>query len=158
MTEMWRKNQPQKETEKQRPVVVGYARVSAPKQKEDLERQKEKLLAYAQTQNVHLYKIFWDIGSGMNEERKGLQRMLKTITTQDIDGIVCTYSDRLARFGTTLMSHYCKTFGTKIISLSTPLEQTVETQLVDDVLALVTSFAGKLHRQRRKKKKKEVMR
>ena len=59
MTEMWRKNQPQKETEKQRPVVVGYARVSAPKQKEDLERQKEKLLAYAQTQNVHLYKIFW---------------------------------------------------------------------------------------------------
>ena len=31
MTEMWRKNQPQKETEKQRPVVVGYARVSAPK-------------------------------------------------------------------------------------------------------------------------------
>ena len=150
LNEIRRKTHQQEERKEHKPIVVGYARVSATKQKEDLKRQKEELVQYAQKNDLHLLKIFSDIGSGMNEERKGLQRMLGTIATQNIEGILCTYTDRIARFGTILISHYCKTFGTVIIPLHTPLGQTVEGQLVDDLLALVTSFAGKLHRQRRK--------
>ncbi len=56
--------------------MVGYARVSAAKQKQDLERQKEEIMHYAKRTRIHLQKIFADIGSGMNEERKGLQQML----------------------------------------------------------------------------------
>lgn len=153
LNEIRRKVCQQEERKEHRPVVVGYARVSATKQKEDLKRQKEELVQYAQEHDLHLLKLFSDIGSGMNEERKGLQRMLHTIATKNIEGILCTYADRIARFGTTLISHYCETFGTTIIPVYTPLGQTVEAQLVDDVLALVTSFAGKLHRQRRKKQR-----
>jgi len=43
---------------------------------------------------------------------------------------------------------YCKTFETRIISIHQQYPSFHEDKLVEDMIALVTSFAGKLHRQR----------
>jgi len=87
----------------------------------------------------------------MNEQRKGLQKLLKEVATAHPFAIICTYEDRLARFGTKVIKHYCQTFSTNIIAIHRRLQTTKEEKLVEDMIALITSFAGRLHRQRRGK-------
>ena len=76
--------------------------------------------------------------------------MLKDLPVFQLDIIVCSYEDRLARFGTTLIQTICEIFGTKLISVKKQDQQaSLNDQLVTDVIAVITSFAGKIHRRRR---------
>jgi len=129
--------------------VVIYARVSAIKQKEDLQRQIQTLTAYAQTRGWEVKKVYKDIGSGINDQRKHLLKMITDLPTLQPTRILCTYKDRIARFGTVVVEEVCKLFGTTIL----PTEaQTNEEQddLVQAILAILYSFSGKLYRRRRK--------
>lgn len=93
---------------------------------------------------------FKDIASGLNDKLNGLLRLLQALPVLQPDYLVCSYSDRLSRFGTKIIEHYCATFGTKNLYIEEhTLPNDLEKQLVCDVLAVLTSFAGKLHRSRR---------
>ncbi len=140
-----------KNEKKRKRVVLRYVRVSATKQKKELVNQRQKIESYAEERGWQLKKIFADIASGMNDQRKGLQRLLNAIATQQPYAVVCTYEDRVARFGTRVIKHYYQTFNTKLVAIHQPLNQSTEGKLVEDMIALVTSFAGRLHRQRRGK-------
>jgi putative resolvase len=76
-----------------------YARVSGVKQKEDFARQvaflREKAL-----QDGLSPKVYADIGSGLNDERPNMLRLLRDGLTHRFDRVYLTYMDRLARFGT----------------------------------------------------------
>ncbi|MHA2404966.1 MAG: IS607 family transposase, partial [Candidatus Kariarchaeaceae archaeon] len=66
--------------------------------------------------------------------------------------IVSSYNDRLTRFGTKLLETICSLFSTQIVITHQDKQQSsLQEQLVEDVLAVLTSFAGKLHRSRRGK-------
>ena len=88
------------EGETKKRIVLGYARVSATKQKKELLRQQEQLRAFAYHQGWQLKKVFTDITSGMNEQRKGLHRLLNEVVIIHPFAILCTYEDRTARFET----------------------------------------------------------
>ena len=45
------------------------------------------------------HKIIKDIGSGLNMKRKGLKEIIEKAINGEIDELVITYKDRLARFG-----------------------------------------------------------
>ena len=136
----------------ERPQVVTYARVSGSKQREDLKRQQEQLKKYVKTHKWHLVNQYQDIGSGLNDNRQGLIRLIKELPIIQPTMVVCSYHDRLARFGLTLLQTICAIFGTKIIvTHESAQKKSMEEQLVKDVLAILTSFAGKLHRARRGK-------
>ena len=135
----------------QKKIVFGYARVSAAKQRKELQKQKELVQKFAKQQGWTMEKMFSDIASRMNEQRKGLQILLNEVATTHPFAIICTYEDRLARFGTKVIKHYCQTFSTNIIAMHRQLQTTKEEKLVEDMIALITSFAGRLHRQRRGK-------
>ena len=139
------------EGRKQKKIVIGYARVSAAKQRKELQNQKEQLQKFVKQQGWKMGKMFADIASGMNEQRKGLQNLLNEVATTHPFAVICTYEDRLARFGTKVIKHYCQTFSTNIIAMHKQLQTTKEEKLIEDMIALVTSFAGRLHRQRRGK-------
>ena len=62
-----------KVTEKQDKVTVVYARCSTAKQKENLDRQKERLMRHAESQG-YKYIVIDEIASGINEKRKGLHK------------------------------------------------------------------------------------
>ncbi len=132
-------------------VVLGYARVSGAKQKKELVTQQAHLRTFAKQQGWKVGKIFTDIASGMNDQEKGLHSLLKAVATTHPYAVICTYEDRIARFGTKVINQFCQTFETKVISLYRPKEQAAKSKLVEDMIALVTSFAGRLHRQRRGK-------
>ena len=132
--------------------VVTYARVSGSKQREDLKRQQEHLKTYIKKHRWKLVNQYQDIGSGLNDNRKGLIRLIKELPVIQPSMIVCSYQDRLTRFGLTLLQTICTIFHTKIVTIhESSQKQSLEEQLVNDVLAMLTSFAGKLHRARRGK-------
>ncbi|MDK2784075.1 MAG: hypothetical protein PWQ32_1664 [Thermococcaceae archaeon] len=136
--------------------VVIYARVSSRDQKEDLERQVEYLKNYCSTKGYKVAKILTDISSGLNENRKGLKQLFKLVESGEITKVVITYKDRLTRFGFKYLEQYFNSHGVEIEVIFDNEEKTPEKELVEDLLAIVTSFAGKLYGARSHKKKRLV--
>jgi putative resolvase len=132
--------------------VVTYARVSSNKQKSDLYRQIDHLEAYVEQQGWEIVKQYSDIGSGLNDQRRGLIKLIQELPILQPTMIVSSYHDRLTRFGTKLLETICSLFSTQIVITHQEKQQlSLQEQLVEDVLAVLTSFAGKLHRSRRGK-------
>ena len=102
-----------KEVNKETKAVI-YGRVSSSRQKEDLERQIQSLKDYAKKMKWKISKIYKDIGSGLNDQRKGLLKLITDLPKKQPNYVLCTYKDRIARFGTNLLEEFCKIYDTKI--------------------------------------------
>lgn len=68
--------------------IALYARVSSADQKNDLERQMERLKVYAAAQGYHVTRQMPEIGSGLNDRRP---KFLKLLTDPTIGIIVIEY-------------------------------------------------------------------
>jgi predicted site-specific integrase-resolvase len=139
-----------RDTGKHLSTAISYARVSSSKQKDDLARQESHLEGYIHEQGWQLVKRYRDTGSGLNGKRKGLLTLLRDLPVIQPDYLVCSYGDRLSRFGTEVIHATCRLFDTEIIiTQDNNVHASIDDQLVKDVIALITSFAGKLYRRRR---------
>ncbi len=65
-------------------------------------------------QKVINSRLFHDIGSGINYNKKGLNQLINMITNLEVDKIVVLYKDRLIRFGYELIENLCNKYGTTI--------------------------------------------
>ena len=129
-----------------------YARVSSTDQKEDLERQVNYLTNYATAKGYKVVEVLKDIASGLNTGRKGLLRLFKLVEGRSVDVVLITYKDRLTRFGFEYIEEFFSTVGVKIEVVFG--EEPKDTQeLVEDLISIVTSFAGKIYGMRSHKKK-----
>ena len=135
--------------EKETKVAI-YGRVSSGKQREDLSRQIDILKKYASDNNWKVYRVYSDIGSGLNDNRKNLLKLVSDLATSGIKYIICTYRDRMARFGNLLLDEFCKIFDIEIIEVQSKIESNEES-LVQSIIAILYSFSGKLYRSRRGK-------
>ena len=132
-----------------------YARVSSneQKQKGDLERQinfvKENL-----DEEFFIVDTFSDVGSGLNDQRKGLHKLMKLAKKNEITDVAIRYKDRLTRFGYGYLEEYFNSHGVTIHVLDKEEEtKTVQEELADDLISIITSFSGKLYGLRSKKHK-----
>jgi putative resolvase len=127
--------------------VAIYCRVSSHEQKKkgDLARQVAAAKTYCHQQGYGTPRVFQDIASGLNAKRKGLIRLCQLIEQGTIDRVVLTYPDRLTRFGLDSLQHYFRSHGTAIEVLNTPMSSSIEAELVHDMIALITSFSGRVH-------------
>ena len=128
--------------------VMIYARVSAIKQKEDLKRQIKCLEQYAEDKGWNIIKIYSDIASGLNDDRKNMLKMINDIPIQQPDFILCTYRDRVARFGTGILEQFCEFYGTKLKEIKIK-DISGEKELMHTFIAVLTNFIGKVYRARR---------
>ena len=123
--------------------AVIYARVSSTDQREDLERQINYLTNYATAKGYKVVEILKDIASGLNTQRKGLLRLFKLVEGRSVDIVLITYKDRLTRFGFEYLEEFFSTMGVKIEVVFG--EEPKDTQeLVEDLISIITSFAGKI--------------
>lgn len=74
----------------------------------------------------------------------------------EVNNIYVTYRDRLTRFGYHYLEKICEYKGVQINVLNNEREQDVNKALVEDVMALIASFSGKLYGMRSHKKNKEI--
>ncbi|MFV2014448.1 MAG: IS607 family transposase [Candidatus Heimdallarchaeota archaeon] len=139
---------------KKKRYVATYARVSSHDQKKkgDLDRQQEKLRDYCINNNLKIASELRDVASGLNTKRKGLGRLIKLVTKGKISQIIINYPDRLTRFGFGYIKDFFNSYGVKITVLEERENISVQQEMVDDMIAIITSFSGKIHGMRGRKK------
>ena len=95
-----------------------------------------------------------DVGSGLNDKRKGLHKLMKMAKENEITDIAIRYKDRLTRFGYGYLEEYFNSHGVTIHVLDQEEEvKTAQEELADDLISIITSFSGKLYGLRSKKHK-----
>lgn len=115
-----------------------YARVSSSKQKPDLERQIDFL-----RQRFPGYKVFSDIGGGVNFARPGLRTLLDACMRGAVSEVVVAHRDRLARIGTGLIEHIIERCGSVLTVIEDRTCDGCPEELANDVLEVLTHFTAK---------------
>lgn len=141
--------------EKELSFTIGYARVSSHEQKQDLERQAQVLELFC-VSNGWTVDIIKDLGSGMNYNKRGLQRLIRLIVDNKVERLVLTHKDRLLRFGAELIFSLCEHLGTEIVIINRTEDTFFEEDLASDVLEIITVFSARLYGSRSHKNKKIV--
>lgn len=133
--------------ELQNRITVAYARVSSHDQKADLDRQIELLETFCAA-NGWRFEVIHDLGSGLNDNKKGLRELIRRIYSGEVGRLVLTHKDRLLRFGSELVFSLCEHFGTEVVIIHASEEATFEDELVQDVLEIITVFSARLYGSR----------
>jgi len=140
------------EQEKPQSVQKGaiYARVSSSEQRENLERQAERLSQYCTVRGYQVAMIVKEIASGVNESRPKLLSLLKDTS---ITRVVVEHRDRLTRFGFHSIDPLFSVQG-RVIEVVNPAENDKE-EFLADLASILSSFCARLSGQRRAKRKTE---
>ena len=135
-------------------AVVLYARVSSSENKDNLEKQLDRLRLYANAKGYQVVKEIKEIGSGLNDNRAKLNNLLKN----DLDTfsiLLVEHKDRLTRFGFNYIDILLKTHNKEIEVIN--LVDSDREDLVQDFISVITSFCAKVYGQRRSKRKTEAL-
>jgi putative resolvase len=133
-------------------VCLLMGRVSTKKQETrgDLKRQVEKRRAYAAEHHPDLpIKVIAEVGSGLRSDRPGFLKMVDLITASRVSVLVCTWKDRISRFGVNLIEHLCKVYGTTIVEIrdddgNENRETCADLEMSRDILSIIGLFHNKM--------------
>ena len=132
--------------------VAVYCRVSSSENKENLEKQKDRVLNYCAAKGYQVEKVICEIGSGLNDGRQKLEKLL---LDPSITKIVVEHSDRFSRFG---MNYIKKLLEMQDRSIEVINKQENDRDdLMQDFVSIITSFTARLYGQRRTKRKTEQL-
>lgn len=133
-------------------MIIGYTRVSSHTQKDDLERQVQAIQQYAREKGWEI-QILKDIGSGLSENRKNYRKLLELVAKGEVSKVIITYPDRLTRFGFKTLEFFFQQHGAEIIVLN-QRDKSPREELIEDLITIISHFAGKLYGMRSHKYKK----
>lgn len=144
---------------KRRDIV--YARVSSHDQKNHGDLDRQALFLVEKIPDLQNPLILKEVGSGLNDKRPKLQEILQMVSKGEVRNVYITYRDRLTRFGFYYLQTMFNACGTNIIVVKDIRdEKSVQEELVEDMMALIASFSGKLYglrsRESRFKRKKRI--
>lgn len=133
-----------------------YARVSAYRQRHDLDNQVNELQVFMKAKGYEINGIYQDIASGISfDKRKQFFRMLDLILQGKVKRVVISHKDRLSRVGFDLFKYLFNRFGTEIIVVSDELDQkTDEQELFEEIISLLHCFSMRTYSHRRYERKK----
>lgn len=143
---MWLVHDPKYET--QSPATpnasrtVCYARVSSSDQKADLQRQADRLKAFAVAMGVERPEVVTETGSGMSDKRRKLNRLL---ADPEVGTIIVEHRDRLARMNAGLVESALKAQGRRLVVVD---DTGLDDDLVRDMTEVLTSFCARLYGSR----------
>lgn len=120
-----------------------YSRVSTHTKKDDLLRQVDRCKAFCEAKGLSVEKIYKEVGSGMNDNRSQLVKLLN----QPIGTIIVEHKDRLTRFGFNYIETLYTKLGGSIVVINK--DETEEHDLMKDLVSVITSFCCRLYGMRR---------
>lgn len=128
-------------------LKICYVRVSSNGQKNDLNRQ----IKYME-QKFPNHIIIKDIGSGINMNRRGLNKIIDYAIDGKIGEIIVAHKDRLSRFGFSLIERLVKKYSNgEIIILNKKIITNPQEEIVEDVLQIMNVFVVKINGLRKYK-------
>jgi len=132
--------------------IVIYARVSSSENRPNLHSQADRLVGYCAAKGYQVNKIVKEVGSGVNDNRKQLQKILADTS---FTVIVVEHKDRLTRFGFNYIETLLEGQGRRIEVVN--LAENSKADLREDLVAIIYSFCAGLYGQRRGKRKTEMI-
>lgn len=123
-------------------------------EKGDLDRQVVKVMEYAEQFHLQNPLILKEVESGLNDNRKQIQRLIGMVLHGEVSRIFISDRDRLTRFGYHYLETICKECSVEIYVMNDDeLDKSAQEEMVEDMMALIASFSGKLYEMRSKSKK-----
>lgn len=119
-----------------------YCRVSSHNKKDDLTRQINRCKDFSEKNGWSITKIYKEIGSGMNDNRTQLNKLLQ----QPIGNIIVENKDRLTRFGFNYIQNLYSKLGGNIIVINK--DEFEQNDLMKDLISVITSFCCRLYGMR----------
>lgn len=137
-------------------VVATYARCSTQDQKQhgDLDRQSSRIFEYCTKHRYKVEYIIKDIGSGLNDKRKGFLQLCNLAVEGKINKVVIEHKDRLTGFQFNLIEFFFKSYGIDIEVVDNK-ECSEQEELVNDIMILLASFNGKYYSLRAQENRKK---
>ena len=138
-------------------INIGYVRVSSKKQVDDLERQYNLMENYLISKGES-FQIIKSVGSGVNYNNQSLNELIDLVISGKVNKVFIMYKDRLVRFGFELLENLFKRYGVDI-EIINHQNNTMEEELVTDLIQIITVFSAKLNGKRKynlNKSKKEL--
>lgn len=121
-------------------INICYVRVSSTNHKEDLDKQKKLM-----TEKYPDYTIIEDIGSGLDLNKNGINKIIHLAIAGKINELVIAYRDRLTRFGYELVEELITKYSKgKIIVLSENDKLEPDEELVKDVMTIMNGYITKM--------------
>ena len=133
-------------------LAVLYARVSNGENKINLETQLDRLRSFANAKGYTIVKEIKEIGSGLNDKRPQLERILQS---GGWNVLLVEDKDRLARFGLNYLQILLEREGRKVEIINNVLDS--RDDLMQDFVSIITSFTARLYGLRRSKRKTEAI-
>lgn len=126
-----------------------YCRVSSNKQKDDLERQSQRVKEYAIKSGYSINQIVKEIGSGVNDHRK---KLIKLLESKGWNTLIIEHSDRLTRFGFNYLKVLLEQNSKKIVVINKAEDE--KTELVQDIISILYSFSARMYGKRKSSRQK----
>ena len=120
--------------------------------KRNLDAQAERLTAYCAARGYKVAKVVKEVGSGVNDRRKKFTELL---ADKEITLIVVEHRDRATRFGFHYLETLLENEGRRIEVINESAGD--KDELMQDLIAVITSFTTRYYGQRRAKRKTELI-
>jgi putative resolvase len=132
--------------------VAIYARVSSSENRDNLERQAERLQDYSAARGYQISTVVKEVGSGVNDNRRQLTRLLRD---KSCNRLVVEHKDRLTRFGFKYLEILFAEQG-RVIEVVNEAGDGKE-DLMEDFVSIITSFVARLYGLRRSRRRTEKL-
>lgn len=133
-------------------ATVIYSRVSSSQNKANMETQAVRLSHWATLNGYTVKEVIKEVGSGLNDNRK---KLLRILNDKSVGFIIVEHKDRLTRFGFNYIKALLNNRGGDIIVVNA-VDNDKE-DLLQDFISVITSFCARIYGQRRSKRKTEKL-
>jgi putative resolvase len=116
-----------------------YARVCTRKQRDDLDRQAQRMTQFANAAGLSVVAVIKEVASGVNDTRPKLTALLKE---ESWGTLVVEHKDRLSRVGFGWFDVLLGLQGRRIVVADAATEEKAD--LPDDFVSIIYSFAARL--------------
>jgi putative resolvase len=134
-------------------IIAIYARCSTDKQGQNLVRQIERLKAYVErTYPGERYVVYSEIASGLNCDRRCLNKVIDLALAGKVARVVIEFSERLSRGSFGMLSRIFGKCGVEIVVTREGEQEnqgkTLTDELIFDCMAMMSCVNAKIYGQR----------
>lgn len=104
-----------------------------------------------------VFRVYKDRGSGLRENRRGLDRLLDDAAAGKFTVVRVVWRDRLARFGVGWIERYLSVCGVSVEALHERGDKSLLEELMDDFMALLASFSGRFYQLRSRQNQQRLL-
>lgn len=140
----------------QKRLIITYSRVSSHGQKDNLKSQQSFIENFVASNGLQVDENLFDIGSGLNYERKNFLKILELVEQKQVEKIIIAHKDRFVRFGFDYFQNFCKKHNTEIVIINLD-SCSPEQEFTEDLISIIHCFSSKLYGLRKYNKNTKVL-